>query len=415
MAPSREFAGALGPVHEDARTMAGQMDLVKDAEYVTDHLMNIVFPERDADDAFRELLRRNAYDNLDIMWRIIAGRDDLEAKPPFGALAFSDMAAELDVPLSQFERIYRVGAGLVWSRWYTSAQEYASAHDVPLTNLLGGPAMIVHAYIDGQISTMLCRFEAAQAEHLRTRERLQVSVLRQALDGNAALSEAEIEEALRIRLRGQHVALAAHTERDPAESGLLGHLERAVPGARALPYRHGVRLWLIWLSQRQPFPDDAVTQLRTTLNRAGIRAAIGEPASGLVGLGATGRDAVEAARLQERLGDLTEAVVTYDDLRLEALILTDPVRARRFVRDELRGLAADDMRTEVLRETARLWLTTGSNVITAQRMGVHEHTVRNRISQIEALVGRSVVHRRTELLVALRLNRLLEAPDGTAT
>jgi hypothetical protein len=389
------------------------MDLDKDAEYITDHLMRIVFPERDADDAFRELLRRNAWDNLDIMWRIVAGRDEIEAKPPFGALAFSDMAAELNVSLSEFERIYRVGAGLVMSLWHLHALEYAAAHDVPLENLLGAPAMIVHAYIDGQISAMLCRFEAAQAEHLRTRERLQVSVLRQALDGSAALSEPEIEEALHIRLRGQHVGVAVHTERDPSESGLLRHLERAAGGARGLPYRHGVRLWLIWLSQAQALPPEALTELRAALERSGFRAAIGEPAGGLSGLGATGRDAVEAARLQDRLGDHAEPVVSFDDLRLEVLILNDPVRARRFVRDELRGLGADDIRTEVLRDTARQWLTTGSNVVTAQRMNVHEHTVRNRLTQIETLVGRPIVNRRTELLVALRLNRLLEQATET--
>ncbi|MGQ0624167.1 MAG: hypothetical protein ACT4PP_05850 [Sporichthyaceae bacterium] len=72
MTPSREYANALGPVHEGARAMAGRMDLDKNADYITDHLMRIVFPERNADDDFRELLRRNAYDNLDIMWRIRA-------------------------------------------------------------------------------------------------------------------------------------------------------------------------------------------------------------------------------------------------------------------------------------------------------------------------------------------------------
>ncbi len=51
----------------------------------------------------------------------------------------------------------------------------------------------------------------------------------------------------------------------------------------------------------------------------------------------------------------------------------------------------------------------GSNVHTANRQGVHEHSVRNRLAQIDELVGRPIAKRRTELLVALRLRLLLDA------
>jgi DNA-binding PucR family transcriptional regulator len=126
-------------------------------------------------------------------------------------------------------------------------------------------------------------------------------------------------------------------------------------------------------------------------------------------LGSTAQDALDAARLQDLLADAAPDVVSFDELRLEALLLDDPDRARRFVRAELGELNRDDARTAALRETARVWLTSGSNINTASRLGVHEHTVRNRIAQIEQLVGRSTTERRTELLVALRMRRLLDA------
>jgi DNA-binding PucR family transcriptional regulator len=50
----------------------------------------------------------------------------------------------------------------------------------------------------------------------------------------------------------------------------------------------------------------------------------------------------------------------------------------------------------------------GSNVHTAGRQGLHEHTVRNRLTQIDELVGRPITKRRTEMLVALRLRLLLD-------
>jgi DNA-binding PucR family transcriptional regulator len=43
---------------------------------------------------------------------------------------------------------------------------------------------------------------------------------------------------------------------------------------------------------------------------------------------------------------------------------------------------------------------------------VHENTVRNRIRAAEALLGTPLMGRRTELQVALRLERVLNAPGA---
>lgn len=407
--PSRQLAATLGAVQAPARELARSMDRDKSAAVITDGLMDVVFPERKDDEAFREMLFRNAYDNIDTVWRIVAGQDELEATPPFGTLAFSDTAARIGVPLDQFQRIYRVGVGLAWSVWYEAALDYSRAQDVELSELLAGPSMIIHAYSDGQMTSLQARYEDAQAQDQRTRAQLQLSVLRQALDGAAVLAEREIEEALGIKLSGEHIAIAIRCDRSPIESGLARQLVRDIERARLLEYRHGVRLWLLWVSHPQGLGKARLSQIRDALQRAGPRCALGDPARGEVGLGATGRDALDTARLQDMLADEVPRVVAFEDLRLESLLLGEPERARRFVRDELGELDRDDSRGAQLRETARIWLTCGSNVSTAASLGMHEHTVRNRIAQIELLVGRPLAERRTELLVALRLKRLLDA------
>ncbi|MGQ0624417.1 MAG: PucR family transcriptional regulator [Sporichthyaceae bacterium] len=412
--PSRELAGALGGVRAPARDLARSMDRDKSAAIICNGLMDIVFPDRKGDDAFREMLLRNAYDDIDTVWRIIAGQDELEAAPPFGTLAFSDMAAELGVPLSQFERIYRVGVGLAWSDWCEAAVEYSRTHDVDLVDLIGGPSMIIHAYSDGQMTQLVERYESTQAQDRRTREQLQLSVLRQVLDGAAVLTEAEVEGALGIRLAGEHVAIAVRSDRSPLEIGLAQALLRDADGAKVLEYRHGVRLWLLWISHPRGLGARRLRAVREALRRSGLRCALGEAATGHAGLGVTGRDALDAARLQDMLGEEASLVVSFDELSLEALLLADPERARRFVHDELGELDRDDNRTAALRDTARVWLTSGSNVGAATLLGVHEHTVRNRIAQIESVVGRPLSERRTELLVALRLRRLLDAAPPTS-
>lgn len=215
------------------------------------------------------------------------------------------------------------------SLWFSAAVDYAAANAVPLEQLIGGPSMIVHAYIDGQITAMLSRYESTQAEHLRTREQLQLSLLQQALDGNAVLGEREVEAALGLRLDGEHLALALQTDREPAEAGLLGLLTRAVPGSRALCIRHGVKLWLLWLSHPKAITSACVHELREALERAHLRCALGEPARGLAGLGATGRDALETARMQDMLGEDAACVVSFDELRLEAGSRPGPTSAPR--------------------------------------------------------------------------------------
>ena len=352
--PSRQLAGMLGPVNLHARDLARRMDRDKSADVITEGLMDVVFPDRQQDEGFREMLRRNAYDNIDTVWRIIAGQDDLEASAPFGALTFSDTAAEIGVPLHQFQRIYRVGVGLAWSLWFEAAVDYSRDHGVDLAELLGGPSMIIHAFSDGQMTSLVTRYEATQAQDRRTREQLQLSILRQALDGTAVLSEAETEEALGIRLAGDHLAIAILSDRSPMESGLASHLRREVERAQVLEYRHGVRLWLLWLSCPGRLSKQRVQAVRKLLERTGVRSALGEPASGQAGLGGTGRDALDAARLQDMLGDEAPAVVSFDELRLESLLIGDPDRARRFVCDELGELDRDDARTATLRETARI-------------------------------------------------------------
>ena len=60
-----------------------------------------------------------------------------------------------------------------------------------------------------------------------------------------------------------------------------------------------------------------------------------------------------------------------------------------------------------LRETLLAWLTMGSHGSAAAMLGVHENTVRNRLRAAEELLGVPLTGRRTELMVALRLERLL--------
>jgi DNA-binding PucR family transcriptional regulator len=100
-------------------------------------------------------------------------------------------------------------------------------------------------------------------------------------------------------------------------------------------------------------------------------------------------------------------VLEHADVALEILLLRDPDRARRFVRTELGPLAEDTPEAARLRETLEVSFRLGSHVGAAEQLQLHEHTVRNRLHRAEEHLGHPMSERRTELQVALRLQRLL--------
>lgn len=88
--------------------------------------------------------------------------------------------------------------------------------------------------------------------------------------------------------------------------------------------------------------------------------------------------------------------------------MREPSLARRFVEDELGPLAEANEQAARLRETLEASFRWGSHVTTAEKLFLHEHTVRNRLAKAAELLGRPLQERSTELQVALRMIRLLE-------
>jgi DNA-binding PucR family transcriptional regulator len=133
--------------------------------------------------------------------------------------------------------------------------------------------------------------------------------------------------------------------------------------------------------------------------------ALGAPAEGADGFRLSHRQALEAARVLRLTG---EALGTYDDLSLDALVLRDERAARDFMRRELGPLLDDHKRTQALLETLRVYAHSNWNAAsTGARLGVHERTVGYRLATIEERLGHSLAARREEIGVALRLHATL--------
>jgi DNA-binding PucR family transcriptional regulator len=131
--------------------------------------------------------------------------------------------------------------------------------------------------------------------------------------------------------------------------------------------------------------------------------------------------AVEQVRSAWEMSGVARKVVGHEAAGLEILLLENPELARAFVRSELGPLADEAAESRRLRDTLEASFRLGSHVAAAEHLGLHEHTVRNRLARVEQLLGHPATERRTELQVAVRLLRVLsretepDAAEGTAT
>lgn len=155
-----------------------------------------------------------------------------------------------------------------------------------------------------------------------------------------------------------------------------------------------------WLATDRPPAGEA---LRAADVSAGVRVAVGATAPGVAGFRDSHREAVAARDLAELMPD---SVVAYADVEVVSLLSRDRAAMETFVRRELGDLAraedADgaDGAAERLRATVLAYLESGMDGAAA-RLAIHRNTVRYRLHQAEALLGRPVTERRRELELAL--------------
>jgi sugar diacid utilization regulator len=279
--------------------------------------------------------------------------------------------------------------------------------------LIGGPTRTIHAYFDRVLDAVIPRYQEVAAELNRSRRDHRRMLLAQILDGSIDAITEELDRILAYSLGDTHLAAVVETPGISPPTD-MARLRDAADARGTLLAQHTARTWLVWLGRPGGFGPTNLSRLRRALVDTGLTIAVGEPADGLAGLRRTRQHALETQRVQHALGIDGCRCLWAHEVRLETLLLGDKQRAREFLTDELGPLGAGDSFSRRLRETLLAWLTMGSHGSAAAMLGVHENTVRNRLRAAEELLGVPLMGRRTELTVALRLERLLigPAPSG---
>jgi DNA-binding PucR family transcriptional regulator len=155
------------------------------------------------------------------------------------------------------------------------------------------------------------------------------------------------------------------------------------------------------------------SQLRLAGEGVEALAALGASADDVDGFRRSHREAMHARRMARLLRRRPGSVTRYGDVSLLALASTDLDHARTFAADQLGALAADDDDTVRLAATLRVYLEEhASPRRAAQRLGLHENTIKNRIRAAQELLPHPIDGHVAELLVALRLTRAVSGRLG---
>lgn len=392
-----------------ARLLAADVDVEPAAAAVTDDILADVWPAVE-DPAFLAALGRSVHDDLQAIFAVLAGGLDI-AVVPGAALEFAEAAAHLAIPVAEIQRAYRVYVASLWSRWCSVARTHA--RDVTtFDEFIGGPTRTIYAYVDHVVEAVVIRHGQVRAELNRTARQHRRRLLTQILEGSIDAITDELDGALGYSLADTHLALLIESDHNPPSATDIAALRDAVDARGTLVVEHTPRTWLVWLGRPGGFGSAHLGRLRRALDETGLTVAVGEPGQGLAGLRRTRRHALDAARVQHALGVHGSNSLWAREVRLETLLLADQERAREFLTDELGPLNASDPFTRRVRETLLSWLTVDSYGGAAALLGVHENTVRNRLHAAQDMLGVPLIERRTELTVALRLERVLTTGSG---
>ena len=373
-------------------------------------------PELVHDPRTRDLFQATVLDNVISALRVISseGEDAEYAAPPV-AFDFARRLAQQGVPSTAMLRAYRLGqAALVQHILTAIAERDLSGAEVAQASM--EMSSFGFSFIDTISEQVVAAYQVERDAWLRQRNASRLAKVQSVLSGKLVEGD-EIEKALGFGLTRPHVGAVVWSDQESADDAdWLGRLERyvaqlatalgAAPRAVLSVAPDDTTVWA-WIPTAA-VDVDAVSA-RMDEHRGSLRAAIGEPASGVSGFRVTHQQARQAQSLAMTADPAAaRPFIASSQLGPLALVASDADGVRAWVRNVLGGLAEDDENSARLRETVWAYLSSGSSPNTAAaELHLHKNTIQYRIRKAEQARGRPFEDGRIDVEVALLACRLL--------
>lgn len=400
-------------VEEQVSSVARQMLTLR--EPFAEALFEVTLVEiraLDHDTRLRTLLEASITENIVAAVNFLENGTAIEElEAPTAALTYARTLAQRDVPLSALIRAYRIG--------------HARFLDVALGLVNEAPAadqmdVVLHfvrrsaAYIDKVCEQVGRSYEAERDRWVSSRSGLRQQAVNEVLSGTSN-DIRHAERTLAYALDGTHVAAGAWPNIDVPgfdvvklfddTSKIVGRALKVLGSPLVVPNdEREVRMWF-----RVP-PATAVSAAELgaalTAARLPVHLAVGNPEIGVDGFRRSLHQAERVKEIQLAGAGVAPAVVAYQDVAPVALMAGDLPQLRSFVVACLGGLATDDERSAMLRDTLRVFLDHNRSYAgAAEAMTLHRNSIQYRVQRALASCGRDL----EEPGAAFRLQTALEA------
>ncbi len=377
-------------------------DWLADVSEAITEAIHAELPELNADADLRASTYASTESVIRLLDELIAsGRPPAEAEPPAAAIDYARELVRHGLPIHTLLRAYHVGQATFFDRWAATLRDQIE-DPLALALAIEQGAAWTFEYLRRLTPDLIQRYADERERWVRSAAALRNETVRALVDGDRT-DVATASRRLRYELERAHLAFVVwHDEPDESDLGALESQAAKIAGelgsASPLLVPLSGHVVAAWIGSRGGLPAPPATL------PGGASAAFGRPGSGVDGFCRSHREALSARRVAQLARRRPGAVTAFTDDALAALASIDERAAREFVAAELGPLAGGDEDVRRLAATLRANLEERSSPRrTAQRLGVHENTIKNRVRAIEELRGRPADERIAETLVALRL------------
>jgi len=328
---------------------------------------------------------------------------------PTAALEYGRRLAQRDVPATALIRAYRVGQARYLRRFIEELLRLTSG-DHTEGRVTVQIVEHVSDYTDRVVEQVLTAYQQARESWLHNRSAILAMRVRSILQGDHP-DELAAQAMLGYQLRQTHVGLIIWIDKSATDGDALDLLNGLAAGlANAVGCQHNplfvpcdeTSAW-VWLplSERRGVNRGELTTVITERG-AHFSAALGEPASGIDGFRRTHRQAASAQEVALAGRPARARVISFADVAPIATMCADLDATRAWVMETLGPLATDSERHERLRESARVFLSSGgSYTVTADELFLHRNTAQYRIQKAEEMRGRPLREGRLDVELAL--------------
>lgn len=351
--------------------------------------------------------------NIDTVFSAIRYRIPVEhIEPPTAALEQARRLAQRGVSINAVVRAYRLGHRAVLNAMLDELRQPSLSSQVSV-DVFGQIANITFGYIDEISQQVVATYQDARDSWLENRNNLRALRVRHILDGGDVDVDATSSD-IDYPIQRTHLAAVIWLD-EPGSGDELVHLEQhlqrladtvgACDAPLFVPIDH-MTAWG-WIPFDGNSAPAATAELRCRWDRqTGPSLALGDPLTGVEGFRRSHQQAQDAREVALALRGQAPTMVAFSDrgLAVASLVGADLDAAADWVGEVLGPLASRTDGDEVLRDTLRVFLRTGSSFkAAADELHMHHNSVKYRIQRALARRGRPIDDDRLDVEIALVL------------